>query len=74
MNTLPTHAPPQAGAADLVVILSLFTLSLLPRMQGWQMGDACGVQLVCKHMWAKEREEERGAVSEAILAFEPTCT
>lgn len=58
MNTIPTHPPPWARAPGLVVILAVFTLSLLLRnqVQGWQLGDACGVQLVCKHMWAKEEE------------------
>lgn len=65
MNTFLTHPPPWASALDLVVIIALFTLSFLLRnqVQGRQMGDACGVQLVCKYMWAKEREQERGAVS-----------
>lgn len=68
MNTPPTHPPPRARAPDLVVIITLFTLNLLVRnqVQGWQWGDACGVQLLCKHMWAKEKEQERGAVSAYI--------
>lgn len=54
----PYSPTPVGQGSGLVVILAVFTLSLLLRnqVQGWQLGDACGVQLVCKHMWAKEEE------------------
>lgn len=65
MNAIPTHPPPWARAPDLVVIIALFTLNLLLRnqVQGWQWGDACGVQLVCEHKRAKERKNRKEGLS-----------